>query len=454
MNLNLRIPGSRHAIPFQLLACVVLLLVGICGMMALAGLKEAPAEIRHQEASINVQTITATPEDVQTHIIGYGEVRPRDVVSITPEVSGRADHVHSRLEPGEIIAKGDILFEIDPRNYQAACKQARAKVEQCKNAIAQLKISHAADLERLKMLERNRELAGLQLERMQKLFEMHGVAAQSQVESAEQALNAIADLVEQLAQAVELFPVRIKDAKDGLASAEAAMLIAEANLERCTVRAPFDARIKDVAVEAGQYVNPGQEAVTLADDSVLEIHVPLDSRDAQKWLPFEHDRSREKIPWFNNLETVPCKIRWTEAPEDHIWEGRLHRVVRFDQQTRTLTVAVRLASNGQVSDDPQAFPLVEGMFCSVEIPGKILKGIYRLPDWAVSYEDTVYIAKNGRLKTVPVSIARRQGGTAIVTEGLEEGMTVIITRLVDPLENSLLKTTKAEWGSAPVGDEI
>ena len=86
-------------------------------------------------------------------------------------------------------------------------------------------------------------------------------------------------------------------------------------------------------------------------------------------------------------------------------------------------------------------PLVEGMFCCVDIPGKTLKNIYRLPSWAVSYKNTVYKIQDGRLKTVPVKVARVEGDTAIVSDGLQPGDMVVSTRLADPLENILLEVT-------------
>ena len=439
-------------IVLHVLVCISLLIIGMCGLTAFAALKEAPAEVGYQEPSLRVQAIAAKQEDIQVHIVGYGEVKPLNIVFITPEIPGKIVSVHPRLEPGEVIAKGDILFKIDPRNYEAACKQARAKVKQCGNAISQLQIQLIADLERLKTLKRNRELAQLQLDRMQELFTQHGVAAQSQVEAAEQALNSIADLVIQLARAVELYPIQIKDANNNLASARAELQIAEANLERCVVRTTFDARIKDASVEAEQYVVPGLEAITLANDSVLEIHAPLDSRDMQKWLSFASDNSPHRTAWFNGLEHVPCTIRWTEAPENHTWTGQLHRVVKFERQTRTLTVAIRIKADSALSDDPHRLPLVEGMFCTVEIPGRILEDAFQLPAWAVSFENTVFIAKDNRLKTVPVSVSRREGERTLVADGLEEGDLVITTRLVDPLENSLLEIIPNDSASAETGE--
>ena len=80
------------------------------------------------------------------------------------------------------------------------------------------------------------------------------------------------------------------------------------------------------------------------------------------------------------------------------------------------------------------------MFCSVRIPGKRLENVVRLPRWAVSFDQMVYIADaQSRLQTVPVSVARAEGETVYVSKGLNPGDTVITTRLIDPLENALVE---------------
>jgi multidrug efflux pump subunit AcrA (membrane-fusion protein) len=207
------------------------------------------------------------------------------------------------------------------------------------------------------------------------------------------------------------------------------------------VAADFDSRVKSVSIEEGQYVAPGQKALTLADDSTLEIHVPLNSRDARQWLQFSDSRQHGGTAWFNGLVPVICSIRWTEESGSYTWQGTLHRVVRFDRQTRTLTVAVRIDSADATENGAKGLPLVEGMFCCVDIPGKTLKNIYRLPGWAVSYKNTVYKIQNSRLKTEPVKVVRVDGDTAIVSDGLQPGDLVVSTRLADPLENILLQVT-------------
>jgi len=79
------------------------------------------------------------------------------------------------------------------------------------------------------------------------------------------------------------------------------------------------------------------------------------------------------------------------------------------------------------------------MFCIVDIPGKTLQNVVRLPRWSVSFENTVYLAtEESRLKTVPVTVLYTEGENVYVSQGLTPGQTVVTTRLSDPLENALL----------------
>ena len=174
--------------------------------------------------------------------------------------------------------------------------------------------------------------------------------------------------------------------------------------------------------------------------SALEIQVPLDSRDARKWLRFKADKTNKKAAWFSSLKQVPCRISWTESNNGQTWVGRLHRVIKFDEKTRTLTVAVRVDAQ-TAKQNPFSLPLVEGMFCAVKIPGRTLSLVYQLPRQAVSFDNTVYVAVDHRLKTVPVKVARVDGEKVYVIHGINAGDMVVITRLIDPLENALLQIT-------------
>jgi RND family efflux transporter MFP subunit len=392
-----KVKKPSNFVLISIVVCIIVLIFGILGMTMLSSLKTPPVETDNSERPLRVEALQVEQEDVQVFITGYGEVKTLDVVPISPEVSGKIVKIHPRMEAGEIIPKGEILFKIDSRDYRTVRNSSR---------------------DRLKILKRNQELAKKEYERVRLLLEKNNIGSQAGVEAAERAMLSASDLTNQIAQVLET---------------------AETNLERCVVRAPFNARIKSVSLEKGQYVTPGQNVVTLADDSVLEIHVPLDSRDARSWLRFNGEKAIRKTAWFSSLELVPCKIRWTENNNGQTWDGQLHRVVKFDQQTRTLTVAVRVDAEDASKKNPQSLPLVEGMFCSVKILGKTIHNVFRVPRQAVSFENTVYIANDNRLKTVPIKVARVEGENAYVADGLNAGDMVIITRLIDPLENALLE---------------
>lgn len=437
MQTELKSQRPRDGALKRIVICALVLGLGLAGMLALASLKKPPAEVVRQERPIRVRVKTVSPERVAVTISGYGEVTPLNTVAISAEVAGRIVRVHPRLENGEVIPAGEELFQIDDRDYRAGFQEADATVAQWTNAILRLKKQLAIDRQRLKTLERSRELTRGEFQRLKQLYEVDMVGTRSGVEAAERAFNAATDQAAQMAQAVALYPVQIREAENSLAAARARREAAAVRLERCVVTAPFQGRVRQAAIEAGQYVSPGQHAVTLADDSILEIRVPLDSRDARQWLPFD-TRTTGESAWFRPLPALACTLRWTEAPDTHFWKGRLDRVVAFDSQTRTVTVAVRVTAADAIHGGNGHLPLVEGMFCQVEIPGRTLEGVFRLPRHAVSFNNTVYVAEGSRLKTVAVTVARIQGEEALISGGLQAGQQVIVTRLVDPLENALL----------------
>lgn len=415
-----------------------ILAVGVGGLIGLSGLKKPPAEAEIQEQSLRVEVLNMTPRSIAVTITGFGQVQALNSVNLSAQVAGQVTAVHPRLEVGETISRGERLFEIDPRDYASAVAQSRAEVAQFTNAVMRLKTQAAIDEERLKTIERNRTLAKAEFDRIDDLFTRHKVGTHSGMDRAEQAYNATADQADQMAQAVTLYPIRIKEASASLAAAKARLARARANLDRCRVKAPFTGRLTLVSAEKGQYVSPGPVLATLTDDTILELQVPLDSRDVRRWIQFEDSGKPSSGAWFGNPRAVTCRIRWTEDKQGHGWQGKLHRVVAFDQKTRTVTVAIRI-DTAAAQSEKGVLPLVEGMFCIAEIPGRELANAFQVPREAVSYKNTVYMAVDQRLKTVTVQVARVDGDFAYITSGLKSGDAVITTRLVDPLENTLLE---------------
>lgn len=391
----------RATILIRVVACLIILLMGFAGFAFLKGKKTAPGHAEQVERAIQVEAVAATFKNVPVQIKAHGELRSIRMVEIAAEVAGSVVEVHPRLQTGEVIAKGELLFAIDDRDYSS---------------------DYESNKTRLAILKRDKEITAKELHRVRILFEKNKVGTRAGVEKAEKAANSSADRFAQVKQA---------------------MIRAEIKLERCKVFAPFTCRITSKNIEKGQYVAPGKIVIGLADDSVLELEVPLDSRDAFEWLQFT-DRNGDKASvseaWFSALKPVPCAVTWTEDTNNSA-TGILNRVSSYDKKTRTVKVVLRIDAK-KFMKQKRPMPLVSGMFCRVVIPGTSMQQVVELPRWAVSFENTVYVIRNSRLETVPVHVARVQDNKAYISEGIAEGDMVITTRLVNPLERSLVKVAK------------
>ena len=376
---------------FRLIVCLVILAVGVGGFRVLKKMKKPPQSKEIVEQALPVEVLTMQPVDFPVRIQGYGDVVSRTRVVLSAEVSGKITFKRDQLEVGRIVEKGEILVEIDREDYQ-------------------LDFSTAESL--LKILTRDYAIAQAEFKRVSKLYANKKVGSQSTVDKAESALNGIANQLQQVQQNRER---------------------AQIKLNRCVVRAPFSGRITMVDIEQDEYVKPGHKILTLVDDSALEVVVPLDSRDAANWLQLNPESKERPGNWFATPKPVACELMWSE--DDRVrGTGVVDRIVRLDPKTRMLSVAVRVDRS-----ESRDFPLTDGMFCRVYIPGKVLHQVYLLPRQAVSFTGSVYVVTGGRLQPRQVKVVREEEDQAIISEGLQPGDLVITTRLENPLSNSLVR---------------
>lgn len=435
--------------------CLLIVGAGMAAMRALVSMKKPPSQAVIAERPIRVQVQRAEFKDVPVFIIGYGEARPRDVYTIAPGISGNVIEIHPNLELGEIIKAGETLYAIDPRRYEERHTEAWTTVVQMENNITRLNKQFTIDKQRLTTFKRTRDLAKKEYERVYKLFTEQNIESQSFVDSKEMASNNAKDQYDLLAQSIELFPLTIKDAESRLAAAKASLERAISDIELTRIVTPADVRVKDVQLELYQYVSPSDKILTLADDRVLELSVSINSREARNWLRFDDRAPDATLAWFSELSKVPVEIAWTEALDEHQWHGTLDHVERFDQQTRTLTLNIRIEGRAALSPDAGHLPLVEGMFCRVRIPGQVAKDVVKVPAEAVGFDmdasgfRTVYIAKSDtetgetRLETRRVKESHIDGEFVYISQGIDPGDMVITTRLVNPLENLLLESVES-----------
>ena len=236
-----------------------------------------------------------------------GQVRAQ-VIKITPRVSGPI--VELPIHDNQAVRKGDLLFRIDPRTYELAVEQARAKLQQAK----------ASAVVALDQAERGREL-----HRRDK----GAISEQALIRKENKLLVADAD--------VEV--------------AEASLHAAILDLEFTEVRAPVDGYVTHLKLRQGTQTVANQPAVALVDAGSFWVHgffketqirnikpgnkavvklmtypdQPLEGVvDNMGWGIAQQDGSTDadllptvnpSFDWIRLAQRIPVRIRLTQVPE-------------------------------------------------------------------------------------------------------------------------------------------
>ncbi len=422
----------------RIVLCIVVIAIGAFAMRYFGALKKPPHKSRVKERVLKVEVKKAVPENVQVMLKGFGVAKAVKTIQISSEVAGRIIFTHPRFEKGGVINKNEVLFKIDPADYTATLDNLKASLKQKKSSLSKRQIEYAADNQRIKTLIRSMDIAKAEYERVKILLKKNSIGNRSSVERKEQEYNSAKDRVDQMKRTLALYPAQIDEAKAGIELVSANIQKGKKDLKRCTVKAPFTCRIKEVYMEVSEYASRAKQILTIANDAIIEIEVSLDSREVANWLEFDQTRD-QNTGWFKTLRSVKANIVWLEAKEN-IWEGYVDRIIELDQDSRTVILAVRYGPANNTSID--VLPLLEGMFCAVQIPGKTLTGLYRLPRWLVTTGNTIYAANDKQVATRHITKVYAHNEDLFLRGDIKEGDLLILTKLLDPPEGVALDIIK------------
>lgn len=182
-------------------------------------------------APINVTVMPLQKRAVDLTSTWFGHLRGVDQADIRPEVSGKL--LEQVYWHGSLCEKDEVLFRIDPSNYQAAYDQALANVAAAKAGVLQAQVAD--------------EQAQKDLDRFAALVE-NGSVSEKQFTDAQHAKRRC--------------EAALAMAKAQVAQAEAATQMAKLNLDRCTIRAPFKGLATKSNVSVGDFVAAGQVVMT------------------------------------------------------------------------------------------------------------------------------------------------------------------------------------------------
>ncbi len=174
-----------------------------------------------------------------------GKIVAREVVAIQPQVSGRIEKIH--FTDGANVKKGQLLFTIDPRPFEANLKQAQANLAKDVAAKKQAEANLAREVAREKW--------GLaQVERYRTLVEQ-GVVPREQYGQ----LRADYDSLKANSEAAR---AAVRSADETIKVDNAAIETTKVQLSYCYIHSPIDGRAGQRLVDIGNVVNPGGSSNT------------------------------------------------------------------------------------------------------------------------------------------------------------------------------------------------
>lgn len=205
----------------------------------------------------------------------------------------------------------------------------------------------------------------------------------------------------------------MKEADARVQAARERIRQAEQNIAHTEIRAPFNALVDSRLTELGQYLSPGMGIARLLGTDRAEIRLPVSATDAG---------------FLDAQSTEPVWLVAQLGASQYRWAGRLARVEqRVDAQTRVFPVIVEVDFPYDAVRHGRALPL--GLFVEAALPGQPVTDAIALPRTALHDGNSVFVFVDGYLHRRLVRVARLDEEQLIISEGLENGDAVALTRL-------------------------
>lgn len=319
-------------------------------------------------------------------------IEPTDVPIANEWVGTMDGYVNAQIQPqaagylirqlyreGSPVEKGQVLFEIDPRPFQAVLDQAEGQLGQAK---AQL------------------ELAQINVNRDTPLVSARAIA-RSQLDN----------------------EVQLKaQAEANVKSAEAAVETAQLNLSFCEVRSLISGVAGQATVQVGNLVNTQSVLTAVSQLNPIKIYFSISDRE---YLALAHQAADGQGDLLKGAARVPLTLALSDG-SDYPYKGHIAFV---DRQVNAQTGAIRIAA---------AFPnphnlLRPGQFGRVQANTQLRHGALLVPQAAVSefqgMQQVYTVAAGNRVHVNTVSLGPQFGNDWIVNSGLAPDATVIVDNL-------------------------
>lgn len=358
--------------------CVGLILAAVAGVVLTSASCESPKpQAAGTAPAAPVGVVKAIQIDVPVHAEWVATLDGYVNAQIQPQVSGYL--ISQNYKEGSYVHKGDVLFEIDPRPFQAALDQAKGQLAQAR---AQLYLADV-NVKRDTPLVKERAIAQSQLDTE--------TAAQMQAQAAIQA-------------------------------AEAAVEQAQLNLGFTKVLSLIDGIAGIATTQMGNLVSPAAVLTTVSQVDPIKAYFPISE---QEYLQFTSKLLKTKTSASDLLRTSDSRLLDLILSDGSVYPHKGQVVFtdrQVDPQTGTIRVVGAFPNPGNI--------LRPGQFGRVRALVGVCQGAVLVPQRSVtelqgSYEVAVVTSQNS-ISIRKVKVGDRVGSLWIISEGLAPGETVVL----------------------------
>jgi len=263
------------------------LFIGLGVIVVLGGIAYANLGMR-KASGLSVSAEKIERRDLEAIVSASGKIQPKRQVNISAETMGKV--VNLTVNEGEMVKKGQLLLEIDPRNLETAVQNREAGLASAKSTLEQTK----AQIENSKVALRQSEDT---LRRQEDLWKA-GLLARETWERAQNDVEMRRTDLKVSEQSVRTQEQRIKVEESNLQTAQY-------DLNKVRMVAPIDGLVTRRNIEEGETAvvgtmnNAGTVLLTIADMSVIETEIEVDETD----IPFITVGQTAKV----TIDAIPDK---------------------------------------------------------------------------------------------------------------------------------------------------
>ena len=388
-------PPTRRRLIFNIGLSLAVILVGVIGAAYIT--KPAPQARRRPPAKIAplVEVAPIQPGVQSVAVQAMGTVVPAREIVLESRVSGEIVALHPQFTVGGFLERGSEVLRIDPLDYELAVTLAQARVKDSESLLKVAEEEAAASIEEWRLLYKNNP----EDDKIPAL-----VAKEPQLEAA-----------------------RAK-----LAGEQADLRKARLDLERTRIKAPFNAIVRKKFVDLGSQVSSQEQLAELVGTDVywIQASIPVDRLN---WITIPRQSietgSSVRIFHRNAFEHQGTVIKLLGDLEQ---EGRMARVL--------IEVKDPL---GLLLKGKTQLPLLIGEYVRLEIKGRQLDNVYRIPRAALRDDTHIWVASSeDKLKIREVDVLWRDAQTVLFKDGLQPGDRLIVSELATPVDGMAIQIAR------------